>query len=93
MREYLRDLQYTVRTRSLETYRGINQFKKGYQPRNNLVKYENGDLLADSHILHRWKNYFPQPSKVDRVSVVRQTEIHTAEPLVPEQSQVYAAWK
>jgi hypothetical protein len=35
-------------------YRGINEFKRGYQPRNNLVKDENGDLLADSHnILNR----------------------------------------
>jgi hypothetical protein len=29
-------------------YRGINYFKKGYQTRSNLVKDENGDLLADS---------------------------------------------
>jgi hypothetical protein len=29
--------------------KGINKFKKGYGPRNNLVKDENGDLLADSH--------------------------------------------
>jgi hypothetical protein len=36
-----------------------NEFKKGYQPRTNLVKDENGDLLADSHnILNRWKNYY-----------------------------------
>jgi hypothetical protein len=26
--------------------RRINKFKKGYQPRRNLVKDENGDLLA-----------------------------------------------
>jgi hypothetical protein len=26
-------------------HRGVNEFKKGYQPRNNLVKDENGDLL------------------------------------------------
>jgi hypothetical protein len=25
-----------------------NDFKKGYQPRSNLMKNENGDLLADS---------------------------------------------
>jgi hypothetical protein len=44
-----------------DTYRGINGFKWGYQPRSNLVKDENGDLLADSHnILSRWKNYFFQ---------------------------------
>jgi hypothetical protein len=39
-------------------YRGINEFKRGYQPRSKLVKDEKGDLLADSHnILNRWKNY------------------------------------
>jgi hypothetical protein len=30
-----------------ELYRGINEFKRGYQCRSNLVKNENGDLLAD----------------------------------------------
>jgi hypothetical protein len=35
-------------------YRGMNGVKRGYQPRNNLVKDENGDMLADSHsILNR----------------------------------------
>jgi hypothetical protein len=48
------------------------------------VKDENGDLLADSHnILNRWKNYFSQLLNVYNVSDVRQTEIYTAEPLVP----------
>jgi hypothetical protein len=47
----------------------------------------NGDLLADSHnILNRWKNYFSQLLNVHRVSDVRQIEIHTAEPLVPDPS-------
>jgi hypothetical protein len=44
-----------------DLYRGINEFKKDYQPRCNLVKDENGDLLADSHsVLNMWKNYFSQ---------------------------------
>jgi hypothetical protein len=30
-----------------DLYRGINEFKRGYHPRNRLVKDENGDLLAD----------------------------------------------
>jgi hypothetical protein len=52
-----------------------------------MVKEENGNLLADSHsILNRWKNYFCQLLNVHRVNDVRQTEIHTAEPLVPEPS-------
>jgi hypothetical protein len=42
-----------------DQYRGINEFKICYQPRNNLVEDENGDLLADSHdTLNRWKNYY-----------------------------------
>jgi hypothetical protein len=60
---------------------------KGYQLRTNVVKEENGDLLADSHcILNMWKNYFCQLLNVHGVNDVRQTEIHTAEPLVPEPS-------
>jgi hypothetical protein len=52
-----------------------------------MVKEENGDLLADSHsILNRWKNYFCRLLNVHGVNDVRQTEIHTAEPLVPEPS-------
>jgi hypothetical protein len=39
-----------------EQYRGINEFKRGYQSRNNLAEDEHGDLLADIHnILNRWK--------------------------------------
>jgi hypothetical protein len=32
-----------------DLYRGINDFKKGYQPRIRRVKDEKGDLIADSH--------------------------------------------
>jgi hypothetical protein len=47
------------------------------------VKYENGDLLADSHnILNRWKNYFSQLLNVHSDSDVRQIEVHTAKLLV-----------
>jgi hypothetical protein len=67
-----------------DLYRGINTFKRGYQLRNNLVKDENGDLLADSHnILKRWKNCFSQLLNVHNVSDVRQIKVHTAEPFVP----------
>jgi len=44
-------------------------------------------LVADSHnILARWRNYFSQILNVHGVNDVRQTEIHTTEPLVPEPS-------
>jgi hypothetical protein len=61
--------------------------KRGYQSRSNLVKDENGDLLADSSaILNRWKSYFSQLLNVHDVSDVRQIEIHTAESLLPGHS-------
>jgi len=68
-------------------YRGIDDFKKGCQPRNNMVKDEKGDLVADFHsILARGRNYFSQLWYVHGVNDVRQTEIHTTESLVPEPS-------
>jgi hypothetical protein len=52
-----------------------------------LVKDERGDLLADPHkIFNRWKNYFCQLLNVHGAGGVRQTEMHTAEPLVPQPS-------
>ena len=66
-------------------YRSINDFQKGYQPRNKIVKDEKGDL--DSHsILARWRNHFSQLLNVQGTRDVRQTKIHTAEPLVFEPS-------
>jgi len=65
----------------------MNDFKKGYEPRVNIVKNEKGDLVADCHsILSRWRNHFSLLLNVLGVNDVRQTEIHTAEPLWPETS-------
>ena len=44
-------------------------------------------MFADSHsILARWRNHFSQLLTVHGVSDVRQAEIYTEEPLVPEPS-------
>jgi len=70
-----------------DLYRGINDFKKGYQPRIIIVKDEEGELVADPHsIMARWRNYFSQLFNVHGVKDVRQAEIHTEESLVPEPS-------
>jgi hypothetical protein len=50
-REYMKDKIDELATSSKnknirDLYRGINEFKRGYQPRSNLVKDENGDLFA-----------------------------------------------
>jgi len=89
---YLRDKIEELETNSKiqnirDLYRGINDFKNGYQSRCNIVKDEKGDLVADSHsIVARWRNYFSQLLNVHGVKDVRQAEIHTAEPLVPAAS-------
>ena len=59
--------------------------KTGYHTGTNIVKDETGDLVTDSHsILARWRNHFSQLLNIHGINDVRQTEIHTAEPLVPE---------
>jgi hypothetical protein len=70
-----------------DLYRAINDLKRWYQPRTNVVKDKKGDLVAESHcILARWRNHFSQLLNIRGVSDVRRTEVHTAEPLVPEPS-------
>jgi len=91
-KEYLRakieELETNSKIQNIrDLYRGINDFKKGYQSRCNIVKDEKGDLMADSHsIVARWKNYFSQLFNVHVVKDIGQAEIHTAKPLVPEPS-------
>jgi hypothetical protein len=53
-REYLKDkidelVTNTKNKKIRDLCRGINYLKRCYEPRNDLVKDENGDLLADSH--------------------------------------------
>jgi hypothetical protein len=53
-REYLKakinELEINSKNKNIrELYRGSNHFKKGYQPRTNIVKDEKGDLVADCH--------------------------------------------
>jgi hypothetical protein len=70
-----------------DIYRGINEFKKGYQRGTTWVSDETGNLLADPHkIWNKWKNYFRQLLNVHGAGGVRQTEMHTAEPFVPKSS-------
>jgi hypothetical protein len=82
----LMNLKLTVRSKISETcVWGINDFMKGYQPRTNIVKDKKGDLFTDSHnIFAGWRKHFSQLLNIHGFSYVRQSEIHTAEPLVLE---------
>jgi hypothetical protein len=50
-REYLKgkinELETNKNKNIRDLYGGINEFKKGYQPRITIIKDENGNLLAD----------------------------------------------
>jgi ERCC4-type nuclease len=64
----------TVRKNIGRLYRGINELKKAYQYRTNLVEYENVELLANPHNnLNRWKNYFSQLLNIISVNDDKQT--------------------
>ena len=61
-----------------DLYRGINNFKKGYQPRTNAVNDEKGDLIVDSYsIVTSWRDYFSQLLNVRGVDDIKHTYIHT----------------
>jgi hypothetical protein len=75
-RKYLKDKMNEVATNGKnkirDLYRGINEFKRGYQSRNNVVEDEIGDLLTNFHnILNSWKNYSSQLLNVHKGSYVR----------------------
>jgi hypothetical protein len=60
-REYLKGKINELATNSKnkntrDLYRGINEFKRGHQPRSNFVKDENGDLLANSNKTNKKTN-------------------------------------
>ena len=56
------DLETNSKIKNIrDLYRGIDDFKKGYQSRTNVVKDETGDLVTGSYsILARWRDYFSQ---------------------------------
>jgi hypothetical protein len=64
--------------RASETSRRVTNLEVIYE-----VRDEKGDLVADS-IMASWRNYFSQILNVHGVSEVRQAEIHTKKPFVPE---------
>jgi hypothetical protein len=97
-REYVKgkisELETNKKNKNIRgSYRGINEFRKGYQPIINIIKDEYGNLLSDHQsVLNRWKNFFKQVLNVHGVHDVRWVDIQDikvmAEPLLPESSLV-----
>ena len=84
LRAKIQELETNSKIQNIrDLYRGIIDFRKGYQPRCNIVKDEKDDLLADSHsIVATGRKYFSHLFNVHGVKDVGQA----AEPLVPELS-------
>jgi hypothetical protein len=57
----INELETNNKNKSIrDLYRGLNEFKKCYQPR-----IENGNLLTDpQNVMKVWKNFFNQVLKV-----------------------------
>jgi hypothetical protein len=76
-REYLKgkinELETNNKNKNIrDLYRGINEIKKGVQPIINIIKDDNGNLIADpQNVLNRWKNFFNQVLNVHGVHDVR----------------------
>jgi hypothetical protein len=60
MKAKINELETNNKNKNIrDLYRGINEFKKMYQPRINIIKDENRNLLADPQsVLNRWKIFF-----------------------------------
>jgi hypothetical protein len=71
-----------IKTITLDICIGIKEFKNRFHPRINIIKDENGNLLADP------QNFFSQVLNEHGVHDVRQMDKHMGEPLVPEPSLV-----
>jgi hypothetical protein len=84
-------LKHTKNKNIRDLYRDITEYKKGYQPRNNLVKYVTGDIHAGSHsIFNNRKNYICQLLNVHDVNGIRQRKMHISDPLDLEASSLEA---
>ena len=88
MRAKIEELETNSKIQNIrDLYRGINDFKKGYQPRCNIVNDEKGDMVADSHsIVAGWSKYYSQLFNVHAVKDFGRAEVHAAEPLVSDAS-------
>ena len=67
--------------------KGINEFKKCYQPRDYVINKDGSTIVADTaSILSRREQFFSNLLNVQQISSHEGSEIYTAEPDIPESS-------
>jgi hypothetical protein len=86
LKDKINELETNMKNKNIrDLYRSINEFKKGYQPRINIIKENNGNLLTDPQsLLNRWKYFFTQVLNVRGVHDVRQMDVHMVDTLLPK---------
>ena len=58
-----------------EMYKGINEFKKGYQSRAHVIKKHDGTIVADTtSILSRWEQFFSNLLNVNQVLTMKEVK-------------------
>ena len=70
-----------------EMYKGINEFKKGYQPRTYVIQKRSDTIVTDTaSILSRWEQFFSNLLNFNQITNHEGSEIYMAEPDIPEKS-------
>ena len=69
--------------------KGINEFKKGYQPRAYVIKKHDCAIVAyTTSILSRWEQFFSNLLNVNQSTSYKRSEVYTAVPGIPEPSLI-----
>ena len=69
-------------------YKGINEIKKGYQPRAYVIQKHDGTIVADiTSILWRWEQFFSNFLNVNQSTSHEGSEVYTAV-YIPEPSLI-----
>jgi hypothetical protein len=67
----------------LEIYKGINEFKMGYQSRAYVIKNDCTIMADTTSILSRWKKFYSNLLHVNQGINLEGSEIYTVEPTHP----------
>ena len=61
-------------------YKGVNEFKKGYQPRTYVIKMQDGTIVADTtNMLSRLEQFSSHLLNVNHSTNHERSEIYAAE--------------
>jgi hypothetical protein len=88
-RDYMKTRVNSKNKNIRETYKGINEFKKGYQPRAYVIKKHGDTIVADTtDMLSRWEQFFSNLLNFNQSTNHEGSEIFVAEEVIPQPSLI-----